>query len=190
MADRTFKSFKDFPIELRPKAQRPLARNGLASARESAQIQQFVEQLSRWMDAAFEVPGLGWRFGWDALIGLVPGVGDAATTLVALYIVALAGKVGLPRVTVARMGLNVAIDMLFGSLPLVGDLFDVYYKANLRNAALLRERLADTSPTARRAKASDWVFVGFVLASLVALFALIITMMALSVAALWRLATG
>ena len=74
---------------------------------KGAQIQQFVEQLSRWMDAAFEVPGLGWRFGWDALIGLVPGVGDVATTLVALYIVAMAGKVGLPRVTVARMGLNV-----------------------------------------------------------------------------------
>jgi hypothetical protein len=190
MADRTFKSFKDFPIDLRPPAQRPLTRATSASARESVQIQHFVERLSRWMDAAFEVPGLGWRFGWDALIGLVPGVGDAATTLVALYIVALAGKVGLPRVTVARMGLNVAIDMLLGSLPLVGDLFDVYYKANLRNATLLRERLAETPPASRRAKASDWVFVGLVLASLVALFALIVTVMALSLAALWRLAMG
>jgi hypothetical protein len=190
MADRTFKSFKDFPIELRPTNLRPAVRNERADTDETAQIQQFVERLSRWMDSAFEVPVVGWRFGWDALIGLLPGVGDAATTLVALYIVALAGKVGLPRVTVARMGLNVAIDMLLGSLPLVGDLFDVYFKANVRNARLLNERLADTSPAARRAQTSDWLFVGLVLASLVALFALIVAVAALSIAALWRLATG
>jgi hypothetical protein len=190
MADRTFKSFKDFPIEFRPSTIQSAKRSQRVSFGESAQTQQFVERLSHWMDSAFEVPIVGWRFGWDALIGLVPGIGDAATTLVALYIVALAGKVGLPRVTVARMGLNVAIDMLLGSLPLVGDLFDVYFKANVRNARLLNQRLAEAGPTTRRAKASDWLFVGLVLASLVALFVLIATVFALGIAALWNLATG
>ena len=87
------------------------------------------------MDTAFEVPGLGWRFGFDALIGLIPGVGDVATTFVSLYLLVLAGRMGLPRITVARMGLNVAIDMLRGSLPLVGDVFDVWWKSNKMNAA-------------------------------------------------------
>jgi len=153
-------------------------------------VRRHVQELSRWMDTAFEVPIVGWRFGWDALIGLVPGVGDVATTLVSLYIVALAGKVGLPRITVARMGLNIAIDMLLGSLPLVGDLFDVWWKANQRNAALLAERLDSPDALNRKATVGDWLFVGAIGLALFALLATIFTLAALAVAALWNLATG
>jgi hypothetical protein len=189
MAKPSARTFDDLSGGLRPVKPMRAERIETQAADEAVQIQRFVDQLSRWMDSAFEVPVVGWRFGWDALIGLVPGFGDAGTMLVALYIVTLAGKAGVPRITVARMGLNVAIDMLLGSLPLVGDLFDIYFKANVRNAALLRERLEDPS-TMRRAKASDWAFVGVVLLGLVLLFVAILTLVGLGIAALWNLATG
>src|SRR3954469_5958356 len=79
-------------------------------APDTAEIQAFVEKLSRLMDTAFEVPGLGWRFGRDAFVGRAPGCGALATTLVSLYLLLLASRTGLPRITLARMGLNVAID--------------------------------------------------------------------------------
>ena len=138
MTDPTVRSFHDLPGGLQPVDPVRVERIEALAGEEAAKIQRLVDRLSHWMDTAFEVPVVGWRFGWDPLLGLIPGVGDTGTMLVALYIVALAGKVGVPRITVARMGLNVAIDMVVGSLPLVGDLFDVYWKANVRNAALLR----------------------------------------------------
>jgi hypothetical protein len=141
------------------------------------------------MDTIFEIPVLGWRFGLDSLIGLVPGVGDAATTVVAIYIVGLAAKIGMPRVTVARMALNVAIDMLVGSIPLVGDVFDVWWKANYRNAALLADRLTETPPQQRKARAGDWLFVGGITVVLGLLFVAIVAVTALALAALWNLAT-
>ncbi|HEY2893381.1 MAG TPA: DUF4112 domain-containing protein, partial [Pirellulales bacterium] len=155
-------------------------------APESAEIQAFVEKLSRLMDTAFEVPGLGWRFGFDAIVGLIPGVGDLATTLVSLYLLLLASRTGLPRITLARMGLNVAIDMVGGSLPLVGDIFDVWWKSNQKNAALLRERLAAAPSESRRAKASDWIFVGAMILALIVLFAAVIALATLIVAAVWN----
>lgn len=160
------------------------------TADEMAQIRQLVAALSRWMDTAFEVPLVGWRFGLDALFGLIPGVGDAATTLVSLYIMALASRCGIPRVTVARMGLNVAVDMLLGSLPLVGDVFDVWWKANQRNAALLQERLAQNPAASRRATATDWIFVAAMFAGLLVLFVALLSLTVLAVGALWNALAG
>jgi hypothetical protein len=160
------------------------------SAADTAEIQAFVERISRLMDTAFEVPGLGWRFGFDALVGLIPGVGDLATTLVSLYLLLLASRTGLPRITLARMGLNVAIDMVGGSLPLVGDIFDVWWKSNQKNAALLRERLAAAPHESRRAKASDWIFVGAMILALVVLFAAIIALATFIVATVWNAVRG
>jgi hypothetical protein len=156
------------------------------TADRDAQTRQTIAWLSHWMDTAFEVPVLGWRFGLDALIGLVPGLGDVATTLVSLYILALAGRMGLPRITVVRMGLNVALDMLLGSLPLVGDLFDVWWKANQMNAALLEERLGQSPLEARRSRASDWIFVGAMIAGLVVLFAALVALVAFAFSAAWQ----
>ena len=153
-------------------------------------VRETIARLSRLMDAAFEVPGLGWRFGLDALIGLIPGVGDLATTLVSLYILALAGRMGLPRITMARMAMNVAVDMLLGSLPLVGDVFDVWWKANLKNAALLEERLGQSAVEARRGRMTDWIFVGAMIAALVILFAAIVALAALVAGAAWNAAAG
>ena len=87
------------------------------------------------------VPGTNIRFGLDALIGLVPGIGDAVTTLLSLYIVREARALGAPRLLIARMLANVALDGVVGAVPVAGDLFDVAFRANRRNVALLRQHL-------------------------------------------------
>jgi hypothetical protein len=153
---------------------------------EREQLRRFVEWISRLMDAQFEVPGVGLRFGLDPIIGLVPLVGELATTAVSLFIIALAGRMGLPRITLARMTLNVMVDMLVGAVPLVGDAFDVWWKANQRNARLLSERLADERLGSRRAKAADWLFVGLLLLVLVAVFAALAALMVFVFAAVWQ----
>jgi len=166
------------------------ARPERLSSAELRKIRASVGQISRWMDTAFELPLVGWRFGLDAIIGLIPGLGDAATTVVSLYLLALAGRAGVPKITLARMGLNVAVDMILGSLPLVGDVFDIWWKANQRNATLLDERIAQSGKDARRAKASDWIFVGAMLAGLTLLFVALVSLAVLAASALWNATEG
>ena len=161
-----------------------------AAGDDLVRIRQMVEWLSRWMDTAFELPVVGWRFGFDAIIGLVPGIGDAATTLVSLYILGLAHRAGVPRITLARMGLNVAIDFVLGSLPIVGDLFDVWWKANRMNADLLRIRLADPQHRSRKHGMHDWLFVGAIMLALVALLAVSAVITVWLATALWSACGG
>jgi hypothetical protein len=112
---------------------------------------------------------LGWRFGLDALIGLVPGFGDTTTTLVSFYILASAVRYRVPKITLLRMGLNIGIDYLFGSLPVVGDLADAWWKSNQKNIELLRKRATVSAEEARNGRASDWLFVGGIILGLTAL---------------------
>ena len=97
-----------------------------------------LDTLANLLDTAFILPGTDIRFGFDALIGLVPGIGDAITTIISLYIVREARALGAPRHLIARMLGNVAIDGVIGAVPLLGDAFDVMWRANRRNVALLR----------------------------------------------------
>ena len=97
-----------------------------------------LDQVSRLLDTAIMIPGTGIRFGADAIIGLVPGVGDMITTALSAWMIYEARRLGAPRHLVARMIANVAIDGLVGAVPLVGDLFDLMFKANRRNLRLLR----------------------------------------------------
>jgi len=101
-----------------------------------------LDTLATLLDTAFVIPGTNVRFGLDALIGLVPGIGDAITTALSLFIVHEAYQLGAPGHLIARMLGNVAIDGLFGSVPVVGDAFDVAWRANVRNVRLLREWLS------------------------------------------------
>jgi hypothetical protein len=101
-----------------------------------------LRRMARLQDSRFSL--LGIRFGWDAVIGLVPGVGDVAATAMAAWVVAEAARLGAPKRLLARMGLNVAIDFLLGAVPLVGDLADIAFKANLRNVDLLERHLSRT----------------------------------------------
>jgi hypothetical protein len=97
-----------------------------------------LDTLANFMDAAIVVPGTNIRFGADALIGLVPGIGDFATAAVSCVIVLEARRMGAPGHLIARMIGNIAIDALAGSVPVIGDLVDVAFRANLRNMRLLR----------------------------------------------------
>jgi hypothetical protein len=134
-----------------------------------AEVEQSLGQLSRWMDGLFRIPGTGWRFGLDALVGLVPGVGDFATTAVSLYILASGVRYRVPKVTLLRMAANIAVDYLVGSVPLVGDLFDAFWKSNQKNVELLRERATATPEEARRGRAGDWLFLAALVLVLLAL---------------------
>ncbi len=100
-----------------------------------------LDALATLFDTAFVVPGTNIRFGIDALIGLVPGIGDAITTVMSLYIVREARELGAPRHLLARMLANVALDSVVGAVPFLGDAFDVMWRANRRNMALLRKHL-------------------------------------------------
>lgn len=115
-----------------------------------------LDRLARNMDSRYRVPGTNIRFGWDALIGLIPGVGDIATLGPAGFILLEAHRMGAPNGVKARMMANTGIDWVVGTIPLVGDLFDVGLKANRRNVALLRghlEKQGTVSPVPPAAKA-------------------------------------
>src|ERR687887_1185319 len=92
------------------------------------QVERELEVLSQIMDNQFRVPILGWRFGLNAIIDLIPEFGDIATTIVALYILVSAVRYRVPKITLLRMGLNVAIYFIVGLLPFAGDLFDAWWK--------------------------------------------------------------
>jgi len=121
------------------------------------------------MDDVFRVPVLGWRFGFDALLGLIPGLGDTSTSLVSFYILAAAVRYRVPKITMLRMGLNIAFDYVIGSLPLVGDVADAWWKSNRMNLDLLRKRATVSASEARSGRASDWLFVGGIIVVLVVL---------------------
>jgi hypothetical protein len=121
------------------------------------------------MDDMFRVPVLGWRFGLDALVGLIPGLGDTSTSLVSFYILVAAVRYRVPKITLLRMGLNIGIDYVVGSLPVIGDLADAWWKSNRMNLDLLRKRATVTAAEARSGRASDWFFVGAIIAGLVVL---------------------
>lgn len=107
-----------------------------------------VEAVARWMDYAFVLPG-GFRFGLSGIIGLIPGLGDIIDALISLYIVHRAIQLGVPRVAIARMVVNVAIEGIAGSLPFVGDFVDIVFKANRRNYQILRSHLLSSRRQSR-----------------------------------------
>lgn len=114
-----------------------------------------LRPIARLLDSAYEVPGTSYRIGLDPIIGLVPGFGDLVSPLFTVFILWQARDLDLPRVVQLRMLANVAIDTVVGAVPLVGDLFDVAWKANEKNLALLEAHATEE----RRASVSDWLFV-------------------------------
>ncbi|HST61474.1 MAG TPA: DUF4112 domain-containing protein [Longimicrobium sp.] len=112
-----------------------------------------LDSLSFVLDNSIRVPGTNARFGADAIIGLIPGFGDAAGALMSAYIVLQAARLGAPVPSLARMLLNVGIEALFGAVPVLGDLFDAAFKANARNVAILRSEVERKGSTAKSSKA-------------------------------------
>lgn len=99
--------------------------------------------LAKLMDSQFRIPGTGVKFGLDALIGLIPGAGDFATFLISGYMVTILAKNGASGFVLARMVLNILIDSLVGSIPILGDIFDVVFKANQRNVTLMHQHYVE-----------------------------------------------
>lgn len=106
----------------------------------SAQIARF-EKFARFFDSQFEIPGTKIRFGWDAIIGLIPGVGDILTLIPQGYFLIEGIRLKVSKETFTRMLLNIVIDWAGGSIPIIGDIFDVAFKSNNLNARLLAEEL-------------------------------------------------
>jgi len=119
------------------------------------------------LDEAFRIPGTGIRFGLDGLIGLVPGLGDVLVGLLSLVIPLAAWVRGVPYVALARMAVNLGIGVLVGSIPVLGDAFDITWKANRRNYELMRRHLGEP----RRHSWRDWAFLALLAAGLGMVFA-------------------
>ena len=117
------------------------------------------------MDAGIAIPGTSVRIGLDPVLGLVPGLGDAAGALLAAWIFVEAIRLGAPRATLARIASNIAIDALIGAVPVLGDVFDIVWKANLKNVVLLERHALEPAAAGK----SDRVFVALLAGGVVAL---------------------
>ena len=113
---------------------------------DSHSAQRRLDRLAALLDSQWKIPGTGISFGLDSLIGLIPGIGDAATALISLYLIAEAKRLGSSKRMMGKMLANIAIEFFVGMIPLVGDLFDMGWRANLRNVALLRQEIAPPPP--------------------------------------------
>jgi hypothetical protein len=127
--------------------------------RESEDIRR-VRTLARALDTAIRIPGTRIRFGLDSIVGVVPGAGDVVSALMSGYIVLASARLGVPPWVVGRMILNLGVDTLVGSVPLVGDLFDIGFRANIRNAALLESHIAEPGSTRRSSKLAVLAAIG------------------------------
>jgi hypothetical protein len=133
--------------------------------RRQIEVEESLENLSTYLDGLFRVPGTGWRFGLDALIGLVPNVGDTLTSLASFYILVAGVRYGVPKITLLRMAFNIGLDYLVGAIPFVGDAFDFFWKANQKNMNLIRERGTGKD----KGTLGDYIFVFGIILLLIAL---------------------
>ena len=133
--------------------------------RKQIELEESLENLSRYLDDWIKIPVVGWRFGLDALIGLIPNVGDSITSLASFYILIAGVRYGVPKITLLRMAFNIGLDYVVGSIPVVGDAFDFVWKSNKKNMNLIRERATGKD----QGTTSDYLFVGLIIFGLIAI---------------------
>ncbi len=144
-----------------------------------------VEALAWLLDNSIPVPGTGGRrFGIDAIIGLVPGIGDLASGALGLLVVWRGSRMGLPRIVVGRMLLNTLLDIAVGAIPILGDAFDLWFKASTRNLSLMRRHLERPDASTREDWTAVMLMVGAVIAVIFAIGWLIVSVIAALVGAL------
>jgi hypothetical protein len=105
-----------------------------------------LDSYASLLDNKFRIPGTNIRFGWDSLLGLIPGIGDTMTLLLSAVILIEAKRIGAPKALLLKMAGNMGLEWLVGMIPILGDAFDVYWKANIRNMDLLKAHLAEQNP--------------------------------------------
>lgn len=136
-------------------------------------LRKWAERLVTLLDDRFRIPGTDVRFGLDPIIGILfPGIGDAVTGTGSIGLLTLAVRRGVPRVVLWRMVLNILIDLLFGSLPIIGDIFDVAFKANRRNLELINEHESPQS------KATAWDYLVVAIGVSVAIVSILVPLVA------------
>ena len=121
-----------------------------------------LRQLSQLLDAAIVIPGTKQRIGLDPILGLIPGGGDTVSAALSGYIIVEAARMGLPRAALVQMVTNVAIDTVVGAVPVLGDVFDVFSKANLRNMQIVESHAQIPLPSTK----PDRLFIGLLIAGL------------------------
>ncbi len=159
----------------------PHAQSATLSSAANTQLLARLRWLSQLLDNAIPIPGTNYRLGLDPLLGLVPGGGDILGGILSLYLIWQAALLGASKASLLRMGLNVIIETLVGVVPVLGDLFDVAWKANLKNLALLERQLLDSPEAAHKA---DLAFIMILLGGLllILLSAIALTLLVISTA--------
>jgi hypothetical protein len=117
---------------------------------------EIAKYLANLLDRRFTIPGTSIRIGLDPIVGLIPGVGDAIASLAGSVILVLAAQSQLPKIVLVRMSLNIALNGIIGAIPILGDLFSVWFKSNVRNIELLERYAVEDR---RTSTAGDWLFV-------------------------------
>jgi len=144
-----------------------------ASYKKRHSVLAQVDRLAWLLDNSINIPLINYRIGLDALIGLVPGLGDAAGLIISSFIVLQAVRLGAPRATLLRMVFNIIIEALIGLIPVLGDLFDATFKANMRNVRLLQGALGQPAIGQPRSPAASKGAIATVFGTLVGLIVLV-----------------
>jgi uncharacterized protein DUF4112 len=130
----------------KPQASAKSADDRPSSAPVDGERLRALERFARWSDSGIRLPGTPWTFGWDALIGLIPGIGDVAGVAMSGYVFEQGRRLGVSKTTLVRMAANIAVDFVVGSIPVIGDLFDFGFKANQRNLELIQLDVGRRTP--------------------------------------------
>ena len=155
--------------------------------RRTVEVEEGLDNLAHYLDGLFRVPGTGWRFGLDSLIGLIPNVGDTLTSFASFYILLAGVRYGVPKITLLRMAFNIGLDYVVGTIPFIGDAFDFFWKSNKQNMDLIRTRATGKDV----GKTSDYLFVFGIIGFLVLLLiGSILVSVYVIWAILWELFTG
>lgn len=157
------------------------------TAQEREALRQVADLVAMILDTAIGIPGTRLRIGLDPLLGLIPGIGDTIVNLIGSGILLVATRLGIQRIVLTRMALNMFVNGTVGAIPVLGDAFSVWFRSNERNAKLLRRHSqGETIQTTT----GDWFFViGLGVATLAAIVAVMLAVLWV-VAGLWRLASG
>ena len=132
---------------------------------------QLAQALAQLLDSSLTIPGTTIRIGLDPLLGLIPGIGDLISNAIGSSLLFLATKAGVPRIVILRMSFNIFINMVVGTIPIIGDLFSIWFKSNLQNAQILHRHCQTTTPVTTLI---DWVYVSGIVISMILIFGLAI----------------